>query len=170
MATKSDVPVDLYIATYSDENAAQEDYDGLKRLVKEDVIDIDGMVLVSRDSEGKINVKDSAHDVGKGSAIGLVGGAVVGLIFPPAVLGSALIGGGVGAAVGALKSRHDKKEIKKEVEDVLPPDSSGIAVLIEEKWVGEVEKSLSKAEKRMREAIDEENAEELRTAAREENL
>jgi uncharacterized membrane protein len=165
MATKSDVPVDLYIATYSDENAAQEDYDSLKRLVKEDIIDIDGMVLVSRNAEGKINVKDSAHDVGKGTAIGAVGGAVVGLIFPPAVLGSALIGGGIGAAVGALKSHRDKKDIKKEVEDVLPPDSSGIAVLIEEKWVGEVERTLSKAEKALTELVDKENVEEIKAAA-----
>lgn len=165
MTTRADVPVDLYIATYSDENAAQEDYEVLKQLVKDDIIDIDGMILVSRDAEGKIEVKDRAHGVSKGTAIGAVGGAVIGLIFPPAVLGSALLGGGVGAAVGALKSHRDRKEIKKEVEDVLPPNSSGIAVLIEEKWVGEVQKTLSKAEKALTELVDKENIEEIKAAA-----
>ena len=100
----ADAPMDLYIATYSDPDAAQQDWDDIKQLARDDVITVDGLVLVSRDADGKIDVKDNAHDVGKGAALGAVGGAVIGLIFPPAFLASAVVGAGVGGALPAGSS------------------------------------------------------------------
>ena len=150
----SDVPVDLYIATYSDPDAAQQDWDGIKQLARDDVIEVDGLVLVSRDDDGKIKVKDNANDVGKGAAIGAVGGAIIGLIFPPALIALAVVGGGIGAGAGAIVDRRQKKEIKADIEDVLPPGSSGIVALFEERWVDDVEKALAKADKTSKHEVD----------------
>ena len=52
-----DDPVALYIAAYDDPNAAQEDYDALKELVKAGAIFVDVAALVARDDEGKLYVK-----------------------------------------------------------------------------------------------------------------
>lgn len=145
--TDHDVPLDLYIAAYSDESAAQEDWDGLKQLAKDKIITIDGLVLVSRDTDGKIHVKDNAHEAGLGAAIGAVGGAIVGLIFPPSILAAAVVGGGIGAGAGAITDRVQKRQIKADLEDVLVPGSSGIVAIFEERWVAEVEKALAKADK-----------------------
>jgi uncharacterized membrane protein len=41
------------------------------------VISVDGLVLVSRESDGKIEVKDNANDVGREAVLGAVGGAIV---------------------------------------------------------------------------------------------
>ena len=161
----SEVPVDLYIAAYSDPNAAQQDWDDIKQLARDDVITVDGLVLVSRDADGKIDVKDNANDVGRGAAIGAVGGAVVGLIFPPAFLASALVGGGLGAGVGAIRDRREKKEIKADIEDVLPPSSSGIVALFEERWVGDVEKALEHADNVSKHEVDSESAEDVKATA-----
>ena len=161
----SEVPVTLYIATYSDPGAAQTDWDGIKELARDDVIKVDGLVLVSRDAEGKIDVKDDAKDVGKGAAIGAVGGAIVGLIFPPAFLASAAVGAGIGAGTGAIINRREKKEIKADVEDVLPPNSSGIVALFEERWVEDVEKALANADKVSKHEVDSESAEDVKTTA-----
>ena len=161
----SDVPVDLYIATYSDEDAAQEDWDDIKELAREGVITVDGLVLVSRSSDGKIDVKDNAHDVGRGAAIGAVGGAIVGLIFPPAFLASAAVGAGIGAGAGAIVDRRDKNEIKADVEDVLPPGSSGIVALFEESWIDDVEKALGKADKVTKHEVDGESADNVKEKA-----
>ena len=125
-----DVPVDLYIAAYDDPDAAQADWDAIKALARDDVIKVDGLVLVSRDAaDGKIHVKDNAHDVGKGAAIGAVGGALIGLIFPPAIFASAVVGAGLGGGAGAVLDHEQKKELKADGEDVLPPGSSGIVVI-----------------------------------------
>jgi len=104
-------------------------------------------VLVSRDADGKIHVKDDNHDAGRGAAIGAVGGAIVGLIFPPALLASAAVGAGIGAGTGVLADLITKHGIRSDVENTLPPGSSGIVALVEERWVSEVEQALAKAEK-----------------------
>jgi uncharacterized membrane protein len=160
-----DAPVDLYIATYSDPGAAQQDWDDIKQLARDDVIAVDGLVLVSRDDDGKIKVKDNANDVGRGAAIGAVGGAVVGLIFPPAFLASAAMGAGIGAGTGAIVDHHQKKEIKEDVEEVLPPGSSGIVALFEERWVEDVEKALANADQASKHEVDSNSAEEVKANA-----
>jgi uncharacterized membrane protein len=76
-----------------------------------------------------------------------VGGAIIGLIFPPALLASAAVGAGIGAGAGAAVDLVTKHEIKSDVENTMPPGSSGIVALFEERWVVEVEKALAKAAK-----------------------
>jgi uncharacterized membrane protein len=160
-----DAPVDLYIAAYSDPNAAQADWDDIKQLARDKIITVDGLVLVSRADDGTISVKDNANDVGRGAAIGAIGGAVIGLIFPPALLASAAVGAGIGAGTGAILDHQQKKEIKADVEEVLPPGSSGIVALFEERWVTDVEKALSKADKVTKHEVDSESAEEVKAKA-----
>jgi uncharacterized membrane protein len=158
-------PTDLYIAAYPDPMAAQADWNGIKQLAKDDVIKVDGLVLVSREEDGKINVKDNARDAGKGAAIGAVGGAVVGLIFPPAVLGTAIVGAAAGAGIGGLREHRRKNMIKEDVENVLPPGSSGIVAVFEEQWVPKIERALSAASSITKHEIDPESAEHVKTNA-----
>ena len=160
-------PVDLYIAAYSDENAAEADWVAIKELARGGIITVDALVLVRRDAEGKIHVKDNAHEVGVGATIGAVGGAVIGLIFPPSLLASAVVGGAIGAGAGGLLDRHMKKQIKADVEDTLPPGSSGIVALFEERWVSTVDKALAKADKVSKHEVDAESAEDVKTQAAE---
>ncbi len=68
-------------------------------------------------------------------------------------------------AAGAIVSRREKKEIKADVEDVLPPNSSGIVALFEERWVDDVEKALANADKVNKHEVDSESAEDVKTTA-----
>ena len=95
MTSNDDNPVDLYIAAYSDAGAAQADWDAIKQLAKDKAIMVDGLVLVSSDANGKIDVKDDFHVVGGAATLGAAGGLLVGLIFPPAI-----------ARVGGRRSRR----------------------------------------------------------------
>ncbi len=160
-----DNPVDLYIAVYSDPDAAGRDWADLKQLEEDEMIKLDGLVLVSRDADGKIHVRENTHDVRRGSIVGAVGGLVVGLIFPPALLASGLVGAGLGAGAGGLVSHHEKNEIKADVEDVLPPGSSGIVAVFEERWGDGVDRALMNADAVKKEKIDRESAERVKAAA-----
>jgi uncharacterized membrane protein len=167
MASATDAPVDLYIAAYPDPTAAQADWAAIKQLAKDDVIKVDGLILVSRRADGKIHVDDDFHETRKGATWGAVGGAVVGLIFPPAILASAAIGAGIGAGAGALVSHERKEEIKADVDDTLPLNSSGIVAIFEEQWEDDIDKALSKASNVTKEKVDSDSANKVKTAASE---
>ena len=165
MSAESDAPLDLYIAAYSDPDAAQADWDEIKGLAADKTIKIDGLTLVRRDTDGKIDVKDNAHTVGHGAAWGAGAGLLVGLIFPPALLASGLVGAGVGAGIGGLLSHAEKSDIKDEVADDLPPGSSGIVALFEEQWGADVDKALAKANNVSEHKVDKDSAEKAKAAA-----
>jgi uncharacterized membrane protein len=165
MTSENGNPLDLYIAAYSDPDAAQMDWDDIKGLASDGTIKVDGLLLVRRDADGKIDVEDNAHTVGHGAAWGAGAGALIGLIFPPALLASALVGAGVGAGVGGLVSHAEKSEIKDEVEDDVPPGSSAIVALFEERWEAEIEKALPKANKVSKHQVDKESADQAKAPA-----
>jgi uncharacterized membrane protein len=165
MAPGSDSPVDLYVAAYADANAAQADWDAIKQLADDKEIVVDGLVLVRRDADGKIHEKDNAHIVGGSAILGAAGGLLVGLIFPPAFLASGVVGAGIGAGVGGLLSHHEKKEIKAEVADDLPPNSSGIVAVFEEQWAPEVTKALNGATNVSEHKVDRQSVEKAKDAA-----
>jgi uncharacterized membrane protein len=165
MASSRDAPVDLYVAAYDHPDAARGDWDAIKQLAKDDVIKVDGLILVSRRNDGKIHVDDDFHDVAKGAGWGAVGGAVIGLIFPPAFLASAAVGAGIGAGAGGLPSHAEKAAIKADVEDTLPLNSSGIVALFEEQWADDVEEALSNASNVTKEKVDGDSAGQVKAAA-----
>jgi uncharacterized membrane protein len=142
-----EAPLDLYICTYDDPAAAEQDWGDIKDEVENKTISVEALVLVDRADDGKIHIKDNAHSVGAGAAVGAVTGALVGLIFPPALLASAVVGSGIGAGAGAAVKQLEKHQVMADVEQVLPPGSSGIVVLIEERWSPVAEKALSRAAK-----------------------
>jgi|SRR5215203_2920274 len=165
MSSTTNAPVDLYIAAYNDPDAARDDWDAIKQLAQDDLIKVDGLILVSRRADGKIHVDDDFHETRKGAKWGAVGGAVVGLIFPPALLASAVVGAGIGAGAGALVSHGQKEAIKADVDDTLPVDSSGIVAIFEEQWADDVDQALSNASTVRKEKVDSDSADEVKAAA-----
>jgi uncharacterized membrane protein len=161
----SDAPVDLYIAAYDDPDAAKEDWDAIKDLAHEGTIKVDGLVLVSRRADGKIHVDDNLHTTAKGATWGAVGGLVLGAIFPPTLLAGAAVGAGIGAGTGALISHGDKEEIKADVEDVLPVNTSGIVAIFEEQWADDIASSLSKASNVTKKKLDSGSVDQVKDAA-----
>lgn len=164
--TDTDVAVDLYVAAYADPDAARGDWDALKQLAKDDLIKVDGLILVSRRTDGKIHVDDDFHETRKGAGWGAVGGAVIGLIFPPSLLAGAVVGAGIGAGVGGLKSHGTKAAIKADVEETLPLNSSGIVAVFEEQWEDDVDKALSNATAVTKEKVDKGSAEDVKAAVK----
>ena len=164
MSSNHEPAVDLYIASYQDPEAAQHDWEDVKRLTKEDTFDVEGMLFVGRDSHGKIVVKDDAHDVRRGTKVGAVAGAVVGLIFPPSLLGGAVVGALAGAGVGSLRARGRKQDIREDVEQVLPEKSSGIIVLLDEQWSHTLESALDEADNITKHGVDAQSAQAIKAA------
>jgi uncharacterized membrane protein len=160
MAKKDEVSPDLYVAAYSDPAVAEEDWNALKQLADDDVLEIEALALVNRDADGKIHVKDTSQESGKGATIGAVGGALVGLIFPPSLLATAAVGAGIGAGSGAVIDRVAKRKIKEEVEWAVPVGGSGVVVIFDEQWVNGVEQALTRADKITRDHLHDDDDDE----------
>ena len=104
----------LYIGTYPSEVAARDDYDVVKDLHALDVVGTYDAAVITKYANGKVHVNKDEMATRHGGWGGAAAGAVVGMLFPPALIGSALVGGAIGAASGHLwrgLSRSDVKEL-----------------------------------------------------------
>ena len=81
----------LYVGTYADEPTAHSDYQLVKELHKAKAVGSYDAVVVTRDNAGKIHVNKDETAFRRGGWGGAAAGAVVGVIFPPAILGAAVI-------------------------------------------------------------------------------
>ena len=144
--------VSLVVAAYGDDtSAAAEDFEAIKKM--EDVAVVAAVVL-DRDAAGKVNVKEHGGGlVAAGSAVGAVGGLVVGLFAPPLLLATA-VGAGIGAGVGALTKRHEEKSIGVDAEEWLPPGASAIVAVVDDQYLDRIDKAVGKATKKVTKAID----------------
>ena len=104
----------LFIGTYADEAAARDDYAIVKDLHAEDVVGTYDAAVITKDSSGKVHVNKDEMATRHGGWGGAAAGAVIGILFPPAIIGSALVGGAIGGIGGHLwrgLSRSDVKEL-----------------------------------------------------------
>lgn len=109
----------------------------LNRLQKEYLIDLADAVVVIRQPDGKINLKQSINLVGAGAASGGLSGALwgslVGLLFLNPLAGLALggvLGAGAGALSGSLMDYGIDDTFIRSLADKLKPNSSALFVLV----------------------------------------
>jgi uncharacterized membrane protein len=154
----------LVVGSYADAGAATDDFEALKAGEDAGEYQVVGAVVMNRDASGKVEVKEHGDKrVGGGATLGGAAGLVVGLFAPP-LLAATAIGAGIGAGLGALSKRHDEKKLGVEVEEYLPPGSSAVVAVVDDKWADKVENALVKSDKRINKAIDSGDYEELQKA------
>lgn len=142
----------LLVAAYGDDaSAAAEDFKAVKGLGDAAVV---AAVVLSRDTSGEVKVEEHGGGlVGGSSALGAVGGFVVGLFAPP-LLAATVIGAGIGAGVGAIVKRHQEKAIGVDAEEWLPAGSSAIVAVVDDLYLDRVDHAVEKAAKKLSKAID----------------
>jgi uncharacterized membrane protein len=118
----------LYVGTYADEAMAHSDYELVKALHKAKAVGSYDAVVVLRDVEGKIRVNKDETAFRRGGWGGAAAGAVVGLIFPPAVLGAAAAGATIGAVGGHLRRGLSRKDVD-ELGDLLALGEAALVVV-----------------------------------------
>lgn len=166
-AAISDGAYTLIAADFADVDVALEAYQALKDVEDGATVKIEGVVVVKRDGDGKLDVqKVTDHSTREGLGWGAVGGAVVGILFPPSILGSVLVFGAGGGIIGKLRERHHKKELAEDLEDAIKPGHSGIVALVSDPGEVKIRKALEKADKIVAKAVDEAVATDAKTAAK----
>lgn len=164
----SDGAYTLLVADFSDTTSAREAYEALKEIEDGRRVQIDGVIVVHRGADGKLTIeKATDHTTRSGLKWGLIGGAALGLIFPPSILGSAAAFGAAGAAAGKVGQLRNRSELSRELEGSVIPGHSAIVAVVSDPAVVELRKALDRADAIVESAVDRVIADELRAAAKE---
>lgn len=156
----SDRPVFLYAAIYDELAEAEADYEAVFELHAAGAIGTFDSAIIYKDEDGKVHVSKTEKPTQHGAWTGAGVGALVGILFPPSLIGTAIVGAGAGGLIGHLKggvSRGDLKELGEELEQ----GSAAVIVLGESKIEEQLEKATQRATKLIEKEVDA-DAEELK--------
>lgn len=159
--------IHIIMAGYDDAEAARADYAELKKTNRRPGTTIDGMVLVAREADGSIKVKESGDNddrVFGGTLFGTVGGFALGLFFPPAILASTVVGAALGALGGDLVKHHHEKGVADALETVLPARGSAVIVVVEPRFAEHAKSCLTHADRNAVKEADAAQADALKKA------
>ena len=140
--------VEVFIATYGTEDGAAAAAKDFRAAERDGAIDLIDAAVIVHTAEGKVKFEETADPSGKKWAKrGAIAGGLVGLIFPPSIIVSAAVGGGAGGVWGKIRDKGFKDEDLKEIGNSLPPGSSAIIAVAEDRMVEQLERSLDGYEK-----------------------
>jgi uncharacterized membrane protein len=100
------------VATYSDLGSAEKDWAAVETASKDGRVDLADAALVKREADGTITTVKRQEYYGWGK--GAITGALVGLIFPPSIIVSTV----VGAAGGSLLTRLSRSLSRGDIKDL----------------------------------------------------
>ena len=114
------------IATYTDLAAAEKDWAAVEAAAQSSTIRLADAALVQRGSDGSLDTihRQSHHGWGKGA----VAGAVVGLLFPPAIIAGAAAGAVGGGLIAWADRSLDRAAINR-LGDAMASDEIALVVL-----------------------------------------
>jgi uncharacterized membrane protein len=135
--------VEVFVATYDSEDGAAEAAKAFKGAQRDGAIDLIDAAVIVHTADGKVKFDETADPSGKKWAKrGAIAGGVVGLIFPPSIILSAAVGGGAGGVWGKVRDKGFKDADLKEIGNSLPPGTSAIIAVAEDRMVEQLERSL----------------------------
>ena len=109
--------------------------------------------MIRKEEDGKVRVTKTEKPTQHGAWTGAGVGALVGIIFPPAVSGAAIVGAGAGGLAGHLSKGISRGDLK-DLGDELDAGTAAVIVIGESKIEEELEKAVTRANKLIEKQID----------------
>jgi uncharacterized membrane protein len=154
----SDRPVFIYAATYTNSDDAFADYETLLDLHAASLVGTYDVAVITKDDEGKIHVSKHEKPTQHGAWGGIAVGAVIGILFPPSVLGAAAVGGIVGGVGGHLRKGMARSDAK-ELGEFLDEGQAALIVVGESRVEEQLDKLLERAIKTIEKEVDADSSE-----------
>jgi len=110
----ADDTIFVYMALYHSQPDAWQDYAEVKQLHYAGVAVSYDAAIVTKEADGKVHVSKVEKTTEHGAWTGVAVGAVVGVLFPPALIGSVAAGAVTGGLIGHVwkgMSRKDMHEL-----------------------------------------------------------
>lgn len=120
---------DLVVIEFDDEVAAFDMRAELAKMQREYLIEMDDVVVVTKDEKGKVKLHQAHNLTAAGAVSGSFCGMLIGMIFLNPLLGAA-VGAGAGALSGKLQDIGISNNFMKEVGEDLKEETSALFVLV----------------------------------------
>jgi len=136
----------VFIASYGSVDDAMMDYTAVKQLYIDGAIDTYDAAVVQKDADGNVHVSKHEKPTQKGAWTGIAVGAVVGVLFPPAINPMAAAGGVTGGVIGHVwhgMSRSDMKDLGEN----LDAGTAALVVVGKSSLADKIAKATAKAQK-----------------------
>jgi uncharacterized membrane protein len=143
----------VLVATYPDEATAQQDYQVVKDAHAAGLVGSYDAAVVTKDASGKVHENKDETATRHGAWWGAAAGAAIGVIFPPAVLGAAAVGG-VAGGVGGHLARGMSRSEAKQLGDFIGPGQAGLVIVGENKVEDAIKHAVTRAEKQIAKDLD----------------
>jgi len=143
----------IYVGTYPSEDAARADYEVVKDLHAVGAVGTYDAAVVTKDPDGKVHVNKDETATRHGAWGGAAVGAVVGILFPPAVIGAAVVGATVGGVSGHLWKGMSRSDVK-EFGELIDAGQAALVIVGESTIEDAVNKAELKAEKHASKELD----------------
>ena len=149
----SDNPMFMYVGDYESVDDAKADPEALKELHREHVVGTYDAAVLTKNEEGNVKIVDKTEKPTQhGGWAGLAVGAAIGLIFPPSILVSGLVGAGAGALIGHLHGGMSRSDLK-EIGEMLDESDAALIVVGETTIERAVEEQTRRAKKAMKKEV-----------------
>jgi uncharacterized membrane protein len=146
--------VQVFIASFQTEEGAGAALKDFRAMDREGSIELIDAAVAVHTADGKVKIEETADPGGKTwGKRGAIAGGVVGLIFPPSIIAGALVGGVGGGIWGKLRDKGFRDEDLKAVGESLPPGSSAIIAIAEDRVVEQLQRGLEGYERLSRHAL-----------------
>jgi uncharacterized membrane protein len=143
----------IYIGTYRNEDAARDDYDVVKDLHAAGAVGTYDAAVVTKDIAGRVHVNKDEMATRHGAWGGAAAGAVVGILFPPAIIGTAIVGAAVGGIGGHLWRGMSRSDVK-EFGELIDAGQAALVIVGESTLQEALDKAALKAEKHVAKELD----------------
>lgn len=120
---------DLVVIGFEDEQKAFELRAELVKLQKEYLIEMEDVVVVTKDDKGKVKLHQATNLTAAGAVGGSFWGMLIGMIFLNPLVGAA-VGAGAGALAGKFKDLGISDNFMKELGETITPGSSALFILV----------------------------------------
>jgi uncharacterized membrane protein len=105
-------PIFVYVGIYSNEEAARDDHRLVRDLYGDHLLGSYDSAVVTKDDHGRVHVNKDEMAARHGALGGAVVGALIGILFPPALIGFAAAGAGIGELSGHLWRGISRSEVR----------------------------------------------------------
>ncbi len=141
----------LFVGVYSDPALAREDLEVVRDLHAAKIIGTYDAAVATKDEKG-VHVTKWEKPTQHGAWTGVAVGAVLGIIFPPSIIGTALVGGVAGGLIGHFWRGMSRKDVK-ELGEMLDEGEAALIVIGRDRLDEQLMKAELKADKQMEKEI-----------------